>query len=77
MQKSFHRNLLIAKQVYIENKEEIDWRTQNGTYSFVHYVSKKSKRDNFEGYFQMRIFKGFSKQIQEINTTFCSKKSEF
>ena len=38
---------------------------------------KKSKRENFEGYFQMRISKWFSNQISEVNTSFCSEKSKF
>ena len=52
-----------------------------GSFSVLSYhiytPFQKSKGEKFEYYFQMRISKGFSNQIEEINTSFCSKKSEF
>ena len=41
----------------------------------MHFL-KESRRENFEGYFQIRISKWFSYQISKVNTTFCSEKSK-
>ena len=38
---------------------------------------KKKQQVFFEGFFQMRISQWFSSQISEVNTSFCSEKTEF